>query len=193
MFEKFGEFDSAEELNKAAAAQLEQGTNVPQAEETAVQQAQEEKTDAEDVGQSGIVDQTRDMESEDAGENLESDAESAETLEDEEKITAEAGNAGVEDRRSAKVAELEAKMHFWKGSLETHEIALRNRISMETWEKVAELAQTIKEDAEKIINLKGEIKEINEHIQMKIEDIENAESTEEQDAEADNKESEIPV
>lgn len=183
----------AEQNNEKAAVQQAQGTNVPQAEETAVQQAQEEKIDAEDVGQSGIVDQTGDMESKDASENLESDAESAETLEDEEKITAEAGNAGVEGRRSAKVAELEAKMHFWKGSLETHEIALRNRISMETWEKVAELAQTIKEEAEKIVNLKGEIKEINEHIQMRIEDIENAESTEEQDAKEDGEEPEIPV
>lgn len=194
--------ESVEEQNtEKAAVQQAQGTNVPQAEETAVQQAeetavqqaQEEKTDAEDVGQSEIVDQTGDMESEDAGENLESDAESAETLEDEKKITAEAGNLGVEGRRSARVAELEAKMHFWKGSLETHEIALRNRISMETWEKVAELAQTIKEEAEKIVNLKGEIKEINEHIQMRIEDIENAESTEEQDAKEDGEEPEIPV
>lgn len=183
----------AEQNTEKAAVQQAQGTNVPQAEETAVQQAKEEKTDAEDIGQSGTVDQTGDMESEDASENLESDAESAETLEDEEKITAEAGNAGVEGRRSAKVAELEAKMHFWKGSLETHEIALRNRISMETWEKVAELAQTIKEEAEKIVNLKGEIKEINEHIQMRIEDIENAESTEEQDAKEDGEEPEIPV
>lgn len=183
----------AEQNNEKAAVQQAQGTNVQQAEETAVQQAQEEKTDAEIIGQSGTVNQTGDMESEDAGENLESEAESAETLEDEKKNTAEVGNAGVEGRRSAKVAELEAKVHYWKSSLETHEIAMRNRISMETWEKVAELAQTIKEEAEKIINLKGEIKEINEHIQMRIEDIENAESTEEQDAEADNKESEIPV
>lgn len=183
----------AEQNTEKTAVQQAQETNGQQAEKTAVQQAREEKTDAEDVGQSGIVDQIGDMASKDASENLESEAESAETLEDAEEIAAEAGNAGVEGRRSAKVAELEAKVHFWKGSLETHEIALRNRISMETWEKVAELAQTIKEEAEKIVNLKGEIKEINEHIQMRIEDIENAESTEEQDAEADNKESEIPV
>lgn len=173
--------------------QQAQETNVPQAEEAAVQQAQEEKTDAEDIGQSGTVDQTGDMESKDASENLESEAESAETMEDAEEVAAEAGNAGVEGRRSAKVAELEAKVHYWKGSLETHEIALRNRISMETWEKVAELAKTIKEEAEKIVNLKGEIKEINEHIQMRIEDIENAESTEEQDEEEDGEEPEIPV
>ena len=176
---------------ESVAEQNTEKTAVQQAQETNGQQA--EKTDAEDVGQSGIVDQIGDMASKDASENLESEAESAETLEDAEEIAAEAGNAGVEGRRSAKVAELEAKVHFWKGSLEMHEIALRNRISMETWEKVAELAQTIKEEAEKIVNLKGEIKEINEHIQMRIEDIENAESTEEQDAEADNKESEIPV
>lgn len=183
----------AEQNTEKTAVQQAQETNGQQAEKTAVQQAREKKTDAEDVGQSGIVDQIGDMASKDASENLESEAESAETLEDAEEIAAEAGNAGVEGRRSAKVAELEAKVHFWKGSLEMHEIALRNRISMETWEKVAELAQTIKEEAEKIVNLKGEIKEINEHIQMRIEDIENAESTEEQDAEADNKESEIPV
>lgn len=183
----------AEQNTEEAAVQQAQETNGQQAEKTIGQQAQEEKTDAEDIGQSGTVDQTGDMESKDASENLESEAESAETMEDAEEVAEEAGNAGVEGRRSAKVAELEEKVHYWKGSLETHEIALRNRISMETWEKVAELAQTIKEEAEKIVNLKGEIKEINEHIQMRIEDIENAESTEEQDEEEDGEEPEIPV
>ena len=78
----------------------------------------------------------------------------------------------VEGRRSAKVAELEAKKHYWAESLSAHEVALRNRISMQHWEKVAEMAAQIKDEAEKIIDLQNEIKEIQDAIQMRIEDME---------------------
>ena len=78
----------------------------------------------------------------------------------------------VEGRRSAKVAELEAKKHYWAESLSAHEVALRNRISMQNWEKVAEMAEQIKDEANKIVDLQNEIKEIQDAIQMRIEDME---------------------
>lgn len=90
-----------------------------------------------------------------------------------EEDTAEANQTShVEGRRSAKVAELEAKKHYWAESLSAHEVALRNRISMQHWEKVAEMAAQIKDEAEKIVNLQNEIKEIQDAIQMRIEDME---------------------
>ncbi len=90
-----------------------------------------------------------------------------------EEDTAEANQTSrVEGRRSAKVAELEAKKHYWAESLSAHEVALRNRISMQHWEKVAEMAAQIKDEAEKIVDLQNEIKEIQDAIQMRIEDME---------------------
>lgn len=90
-----------------------------------------------------------------------------------EEDTAEANQTShVEGRRSAKVAELEAKKHYWAESLSAHEVALRNRISMQNWEKVAEMAAQIKDEAEKIVDLQNEIKEIQDAIQMRIEDME---------------------
>ena len=90
-----------------------------------------------------------------------------------EEDTAKANQTShVEGRRSAKVAELEAKKHYWAESLSAHEVALRNRISMQNWEKVAEMAAQIKDEAEKIVDLQNEIKEIQDAIQMRIEDME---------------------
>lgn len=91
----------------------------------------------------------------------------------EQEDTAEVNQTNhVEGRRSAKVAELEAKKHYWAESLSAHEVALKNRISMQHWEKVAEMAAQIKDEAEKIIDLQNEIKEIQDAIQMRIEDME---------------------
>ena len=129
------------------------------AEQNRENEAQEQSQPAESIGE----DEQRERPAQSTGEN--------EPQEQED--TAEVNQTShVEDRRSAKVAELEAKKHYWAESLSAHEVALRNRISMQHWEKVAEMAAQIKDEAEKIVDLQNEIKEIQDAIQMRIEDME---------------------
>ncbi len=117
---------------------------------------------AESIGE----DEQRERSAQSTGENEPQEQQS-------EEDTAKANQTShVEGRRSAKVAELEAKKHYWAESLSAHEVALRNRISMQNWEKVAEMAAQIKDEAEKIVDLQNEIKEIQDAIQMRIEDME---------------------
>ena len=132
------------------------------AEQSRENEAQEQSQSAESIGE----DEQRERSAQSTGENEPQEQQS-------EEDTAKAKQAShVEGRRSAKVAELEAKKHYWAESLSAHEVALRNRISMQNWEKVAEMATQIKDEAEKIVDLQNEIKEIQDAIQMRIEDME---------------------
>lgn len=125
-------------------------------------EAQEQSQPAESIGE----DEHRERPAQSTEENEPQEQQS-------EEDTAKANQTShVEGRRSAKVAELEAKKHYWAESLSAHEVALRNRISMQHWEKVAEMAAQIKDEAEKIVDLQAEIKEIQDAIQMRIEDME---------------------
>jgi len=132
------------------------------AEQNRENEAQEQSQSAESIGE----DEQRERSAQSTGENEPQEQQS-------EEDTAEANQTRhVEGRRSAKVAELEAKKHYWAESLSAHEVALRNRIGMQHWEKVAEMAAQIKDEAEKIVDLQNEIKEIQDAIQMRIEDME---------------------
>ena len=142
-----------------------QGQSAEQNRENEVQEQSTESEKQSQPAESIGEDEQRERSAQSTGEN--------EPQEQPEEDTAKANQTShVEGRRSAKVAELEAKKHYWAESLSAHEVALRNRISMQNWEKVAEMAAQIKDEAEKIVDLQNEIKEIQDAIQMRIEDME---------------------
>lgn len=143
-----------------------QGQSVGQNRENEVQEQSTESEKQSQPAESIGEDEQRERSAQSTGENEPQEQQS-------EEDTAKANQTShVEGRRSAKVAELEAKKHYWAESLSAHEVALRNRISMQNWEKVAEMAAQIKDEAEKIVDLQNEIKEIQDAIQMRIEDME---------------------
>lgn len=143
-----------------------QGQSVEQNRENEVQEQSTESEKQSQPAESIGEDEQRERSAQSTGENEPQEQQS-------EEDTAKANQTShVEGRRSAKVAELEAKKHYWAESLSAHEVALRNRISMQHWEKVAEMAAQIKDEAEKIVDLQNEIKEIQDAIQMRIEDME---------------------
>lgn len=124
--------------------------------------SEQQSQQAESIGE----EEQRERPTQSTGENEQQEQQSQED-------TAEVNQTShVEGRRSAKVAELEAKKHYWAESLSAHEVALRNRISMQNWKKVAEMAEQIKDEANKIVDLQNEIKEIQDAIQMRIKDME---------------------
>lgn len=163
----------------------------PKPKEEKPAEKQEKKIEEKPQGQS--AEQNRENEAQEQSAESEQQSQQAESIGEEEQRERPAQSAGesgpqeqqskedttevnqtshVEGRRSAKVAELEAKKHYWAESLSAHEVALRNRISMQNWEKVAEMAEQIKDEANKIVDLQNEIKEIQDAIQMRIEDME---------------------
>ncbi len=161
---------------------------LPEKEETKKQEEnKKEKTQEVTVQQAEEPEEQQAEESEEQqAPELENQEQEPETKQEKESEEQQAEDAKVqqalETRRTAHIAELEAKVHFWADSIMAHEIALKNRISMNTWDKVAELALQIKEEAEKILDLQREIKEVKEAVQMRIEDME-TQDLEEQDAE----------
>lgn len=105
-------------------------------------------------------------------------------------IDTEDGTGSIEERRSRKIEELEKKVKFWEDACETNQIVLKNRISMRHWDVAHKTALEIADEIEKIQDINREIEELRENIQMNIIDME---EQEEEDAQEDREESEIPV
>lgn len=139
----------------------------------AVQQSQEESAPKE----STTAQEDTDEKSVDTGKNAGSNEfvePVDETAEEDKKVSESDIEHGriITERREKRIEELKEKKEFWRSSCETELIAIKNRMSMESWAKAAEMARAFADHADKIAELQNEIKDLRENIQMNIIDME---------------------
>lgn len=130
------------------------------------QEGAEDETSVEEngiVGEAGSVEPV-DEDTEDIPETPESDTEDA---------------GALDERRKKQIRELEEKIKYWRGSCGAKEVSLRYRISRGAWNNVVETAMSIAEQAEKIVNLQNEIKDVRGNFQMNLIDMVHPEEIEE--------------